>query len=91
MTLFLDAPCRPKIFPVGVKRERGRDECVLIKIHACTMAAAVAALAETEVRSCIRGYHVYKDFWAGSIGETLICSREPTNSSDRYAVAVTKN
>ena len=73
-----------------MKRERGGDECALIKIRARTMTAA-AALAETEVRSCVRGYHVYKDVWAASIGETLVCSREPTNNSDRYAVAVTKN
>ena len=47
--------------------------------------------AETEVPSCVRGYHVYKDRWAASVGELLTCSREPTNASDRYAVAVVKD
>ena len=44
--------------------------------------------AETEVPSCMRGYHVYKDRWAVAVGELLTCSREPTNARDRYAVAV---
>ena len=25
--------------------------------------------AETEVPSCVRGYHVYKDKWAAAVGE----------------------
>ena len=28
------------------------------------------------LRSCIRGYHIYKDAWTSSIGETLDCERE---------------
>ena len=47
--------------------------------------------AETEVPSCVRGYHVYKDRWAAAFGELLTCSREPTNASDSYAVAVIKD
>ena len=47
--------------------------------------------AETEVPSCMRGYHVYKDRWAVAVGELLTCSREITNASDRYVVAVIKN
>ena len=39
---------------------------------------------------CVRGYHVYKTIWAAAVGEVLICRREPTNSTDRYAVAVLK-
>ena len=33
-----------------------------------------------ETPCCVRGYHIYK----------LFCVREPTNASDRYAVAVTR-
>ena len=39
---------------------------------------------------CVRGYHVYKEMWEAVIGEVLECHREPTNATDRYAVAVTK-
>ena len=39
---------------------------------------------------CVRGYHVYKTIWAAAVGEVVICRREPTNSADRYAVAVLK-
>ena len=39
-------------------------------------------------RNCIRGYYVYKKVWAATVGEALVCEREPKNSSDRYAVAV---
>ena len=47
-------------------------------------------MEENEVTCCVRGYHVYKTVWAAAVGEVLICRREPTNSADRYAVAVLK-
>ena len=33
-------------------------------------------------------YHVYLRVWSAAVGEVLSCEREPTNSRDRYAVAV---
>ncbi len=48
-------------------------------------------MEELEVPCCIRGYHVYKDIWTARIGEHFDCIRQPTNSSDRYAVAVIKD
>ena len=45
---------------------------------------------EMEILCCVRGYHVYKEVWEVAIGEVLVCSREPTNATDRYAMAVTK-
>ena len=42
------------------------------------------------VQAMVRGYHVYRDVWAASIGELLPCEREAGNASDRYAVAVMK-
>jgi len=39
-------------------------------------------------RNCIRSYHVYEEVWAVTVGEALVCKREPQNASDRYAVAV---
>lgn len=40
------------------------------------------------LNSCIRGYHVYKDIWNPSIGETLLGKPEFGNIHDPYAVAV---
>ena len=37
------------------------------------------------------GYHVYQTIWATVVREELACEREPTNASDRYAVAVVKS
>ena len=33
---------------------------------------------------------MYKEVWEAVIGEALDCYKEPTNATDRYAVAVTK-
>ena len=41
-----------------------------------------------KVFPCICGYHVYEKVWAATVGEALVCEREPKNSSNRYAVAV---
>lgn len=43
------------------------------------------------VKSCVRGYHVYKDVWEASVGKDLSCHRESGNSADPFAVAVVKN
>ena len=48
-------------------------------------------LEEFMVDVCVRGYHIYKDIWPAVIGEVLACEREPSNSQDRYAVAVKKD
>lgn len=40
--------------------------------------------------SAVRGYHVYKDIWAATVGEVLTCSRELHNLRDPFAVAVKK-
>ena len=48
-------------------------------------------MATCERASCVRGYHVYQDVWSASVGEVLPCERESTDSTDRYAVAVTKD
>ena len=48
----------------------------------------VTAMEKFFERNCIRGYHVYKKVWAATVGEALVCEREPKLSSDRYAVAV---
>ena len=45
---------------------------------------------ENTFASCIWGYHVYQEFWTPTctIGEILICQRQPSNIRDRYAVSV---
>jgi len=37
------------------------------------------------------GYHLYQSTWTAGIGKSLVCEREPINSSDRYEVAVLKD
>jgi len=37
--------------------------------------------------SRIRGYHVYKDIWNLSLGESVRCERKDRNSQDPYAAA----
>ena len=32
----------------------------------------------------------YKEVWEAAVGESLVCKREPENTSDRYTVAVKK-
>ena len=44
-----------------------------------------------EVNSYIRGYHVYVDIWAPTVGESLLVKPEPTNPNDKKAVAVLKD
>ena len=44
-----------------------------------------------EEDSCICGYHLYQSIWTAVVGESLVCEKEPLNSSDRYAVAVLKD
>ena len=39
-------------------------------------------------KCCIRGYHVYKEVCEAAVEESLVCEREPKNTSDRYGVAV---
>ena len=45
-------------------------------------------LEEFRVDVCVCGYHIYKDIWPAVIGKVLACEGEPSNTQDRYAVAV---
>ena len=40
--------------------------------------------------SYIHGYHVYCNIWDVTIGEDLLCDREPSNEWDGYVVVVIK-
>ena len=41
-----------------------------------------------EIKSCVRGFHVYGASWSPYVGEILYCVREFGNREDPYAVAV---
>ena len=43
-----------------------------------------------KISSCIRGFHVYKDWWTPTRGEILPLQPEPENAEDKNAVAVLK-
>ena len=64
-----------KYFKMKVLQHRNRKE-------------RVTAMEKFFEKNCICGYHVYKKVWAATVGEVLMCEREPKNSSDRYTVAV---
>ena len=53
--------------------------------------SAIKKMAEWEVDSCVRGYHVYESTWVAALGERIVCIREPLNLRDRYAVALKKD
>jgi len=36
----------------------------------------------------VRKYHIYIAIWTAVLGKELRCVREPTNSRERYAIAV---
>ena len=48
-------------------------------------------MEEREMPYCVRGYHINSAIWTAAIGEELVCSREPTNATDGYAVTVEKD
>ena len=39
------------------------------------------------LNSCVRGYHVHKDLWNATPGETLTCIRERANRNNVFVVA----
>jgi len=40
------------------------------------------SLGVFEIKSVVRGYHVYQDLWSPQLGEVLPIEREPTNKED---------
>ncbi len=45
-------------------------------------------LSVLEINCYIRGYHVYKDTWSATIGETLLVKKEIENTNYPNAVAI---
>ena len=46
------------------------------------------AVFELIVRTAIRGYHVYKQFWEPDLGEGFVCYKEVNNEHNRFATAI---
>ena len=74
---------------------KGIDHTPLIRSRFVTSAGAayliaISMAASFTVEAVVRDYHTHTDIWAASLGEELPCQREPSNRSDRFAVAVLK-
>ena len=44
---------------------------------------------EVTIECCIRGHHVYKEIWTALIGEELVSTRKPENTTDSCTSTVT--
>ena len=51
----------------------------------------IAAADVVEISSYVRGYHAYQEKWHPVQGHVLLLAREPTNATDKLAVAIIKN
>ena len=51
----------------------------------------ITAAAVVEISSYVRGNHAYQEKWHPLQGDVLQLAREPTNATDKLAVAVIKN
>ena len=55
------------------------------------MTVVEAALLEYKKVLCMHGYHIYKDIWETTVGETLVWILKPENTHDQNALAVEKH
>ena len=51
----------------------------------------IGAADVIEIHSYVRGYHAYQDMWLPVQGDVLLLAREPTNATEKLAVAVIKS
>ena len=51
----------------------------------------ILLVSDVEMKSYIKGHHVYKHLWTPVINEHLSSEMEPNNIKDKYAVCVKKN
>ena len=49
------------------------------------------AVTSFELRSHVRGYHVYRLGWSPVVGDELRLNHEVNNEYDRFAVAIMRN
>ena len=76
---------------IGVHAAHGRKERQARAAQGEESTKRVTAMEEFFERNCFtRGYHVCKEVWGAAIGESVVCEREPEDTSNRYAVAVRK-
>ena len=50
--------------------------------------ASVIIGMQFTIDSCVRGQHVFKEFWTLEVGEELACQGKEGNPNDMYVVAV---
>ena len=50
----------------------------------------ITAAAVVEISSYVRGYHAYQEKWHPLQGDVLQLAREPTNATEKLAIAVIK-
>ena len=51
----------------------------------------ITAAAVVEISSYVRSYHAYQEKWHPLQGDVLQLAQEPTNATDKLAIAVIKN
>ena len=56
-----------------------------------TCAKIAKAVTQYEKALCVHGYHVYKDIWGATVGETVVCMLDLGNIYDRNTVAFEKD
>ena len=57
----------------------------------CQNELEIVATKNLELKTYIKGHHVYKDVWIPDVGEVLQVEMEPNNLADKYAVCTRKD
>ena len=70
LKIFRRVDVLQKYFNTKILQHRSREE----------RAERVTAMEKFFKRNYIHGYHVHKKVWAATVGEALVCKREPKNS-----------
>ena len=51
----------------------------------------ITLITSMDLKTFIKGHHIYKNIWTSQLDELLEVSTEPDNPVDKFAVAVKKN
>ena len=63
----------------------------IVSVSTVAYVSAIKKMAQWEVDSCARDYHIYESIWTAAAREQIGCIREPLTARDRYAVALKKD
>ena len=75
---------------VGFDCTCAKSTCTLAVLEMAESEFTSGVLKDLQINSYVRGYHAYVDLWTPALNEELILKREPTNETDRNAVAILK-